>query len=58
VKWNDETVYVTASFGLTAIVPGEVDLLAVIGRADAALYRAKQSGRNCLQIADLSLVNV
>jgi PleD family two-component response regulator len=51
-------VYVTASFGLTAIVPGEVDLLAVIGRADAALYRAKQSGRNCLQIADLSLVNV
>lgn len=58
VTWNDGTVHVTASFGLTSIVPGEVDLLAVIGRADAALYRAKQGGRNCLRIADLPLVNV
>jgi diguanylate cyclase (GGDEF)-like protein len=58
LKWNDETVNVTASFGVTSIVPGEIDLLAVIGRADAALYRAKQSGRNCLRIADPPLVHV
>jgi diguanylate cyclase (GGDEF)-like protein len=52
VTWNDETVSVTASFGLTSVTPGETDLLAVIGRADAALYRAKQAGRNCLRISE------
>jgi diguanylate cyclase (GGDEF)-like protein len=52
VTWNDETVEVTASFGLTSVIPGETDLLAVIGRADAALYRAKQAGRNCLRVSE------
>jgi PleD family two-component response regulator len=46
-------VHVTASFGLTGVMPGETDLLGVIGRADAALYRAKQGGRNCLRIAEV-----
>jgi len=36
----------TASFGVTAVMPGEVDLEAAIGRADCALYRAKRGGRN------------
>ena len=53
VTWNDEVVHVTASFGLTGVMPGETDLLGVIGRADAALYRAKQGGRNCLRIAEV-----
>jgi PleD family two-component response regulator len=35
------------------VTPGETDLLAVIARADAALYRAKQAGRNCLRIAEV-----
>lgn len=48
VRWNDAEVRVTASFGLTAITPGEVDVTAIIGRADAALYRAKENGRNCV----------
>lgn len=46
VSWKDETVSVTASFGVTTVDAGEIDAQAVIGRADAALYRAKQSGRN------------
>jgi len=46
VRWNEEEINVTASFGLTAITPGEVDPNAIIGRADRALYKAKESGRN------------
>jgi diguanylate cyclase (GGDEF)-like protein len=53
VTWHDETVTVTASFGLTSVTPGETDLLTVIARADAALYRAKQAGRNGLRVADV-----
>jgi diguanylate cyclase (GGDEF)-like protein len=52
VGWNGIDVPVTASFGLTAITPGELDLTAIIGRADAALYRAKENGRNCVCPAD------
>jgi diguanylate cyclase (GGDEF)-like protein len=52
VRWNDIDVPVTASFGLTAAHPGELDVKGLIGRADAALYRAKQSGRNCIFSAD------
>lgn len=52
VRWNDASVGVTASFGITGITPGEVDANAIIGRADAALYRAKESGRNCVRAAE------
>ena len=46
VRWNESNIRVTASFGLTAVLPGELDVAAVVSRADAALYRAKESGRN------------
>ncbi len=52
VRWNEEEITVTASFGLTAVTPGEVEVNAIIGRADAALYRAKESGRNCVCTAE------
>jgi diguanylate cyclase (GGDEF)-like protein len=52
VRWNDQLITVTASVGLTAITPGEVDTTVIIGRADAALYRAKDSGRNCVRSAE------
>ena len=52
VHWKEDTVAVTASFGVTTIEPGEVDSEAVIGRADAALYRAKQAGRNNVRAHD------
>lgn len=47
VRWNDQEVPVTASFGVTLVTPGDQDITAIIARADAALYRAKDNGRNC-----------
>jgi diguanylate cyclase (GGDEF)-like protein len=52
VRWNEEEITVTASFGITAITPGEVEPTAIISRADAALYRAKESGRNCVRASE------
>jgi len=46
VAWNEHSVRVTASFGVTVVTPGELDVTAIIARADAALYRAKDNGRN------------
>jgi diguanylate cyclase (GGDEF)-like protein len=46
VTWNGEQVSTTASVGLAMGLPKEVDPTALIGRADAALYRAKHNGRN------------
>jgi diguanylate cyclase (GGDEF)-like protein len=42
-------VHVTCSFGLTSIQPDE-SLEQVIERADKALYRAKNDGKNCVRI--------
>jgi diguanylate cyclase (GGDEF)-like protein len=52
VHWNNIDVPVTASFGLTGALPGELDVKAMIGRADAALYRAKHTGRNRICTAE------
>ena len=52
VHWNDQTVVVTASFGITEIVSGEEKAHAIIGRAAAALYQAKQDGRNCVRVSE------
>lgn len=46
VTWIGEKVSVTASVGLAMAMPTEGDAMALIGRADAALYRAKKGGRN------------
>lgn len=53
VRWNGQVIRVTASIGVTAVTGGEIDPTAVIARADAALYRAKQDGRNCVCVAGL-----
>lgn len=41
-----QSIGVTVSVGVASFLPGEVELDAVIGRADAALYDAKRAGRN------------
>ena len=51
VPWAGDALTITASFGLAQALPGEVNVQAVIARADQALYRAKDDGRNCVRIA-------
>jgi len=51
VPWAGEGLTITASFGLAQTIPGEVNVQGVIARADQALYRAKDDGRNCVRIA-------
>lgn len=46
-----ESPRITASIGLTAVDPAS-DPATILNRADEALYRAKASGRNCVQVAD------
>lgn len=52
VRWDDQAVVITASFGIAEMIAGE-DASVIIGRADAALYRAKQDGRNRVFVAEL-----
>lgn len=51
VRWKDESIKMTASFGVSMALPSEVDGDALIGRADAALYLAKAQGRNCVRLS-------
>lgn len=55
IAWAGENLRVTASFGLAQALAGEVNVQALIGRADHALYRAKDEGGNCVRIADASV---
>ncbi len=43
---------ITVSIGVTLAAVGETDPAAPLGRADAALYRAKLQGRNRVVVAD------
>jgi diguanylate cyclase (GGDEF)-like protein len=43
-------VSVTVSIGMTWLQPGD-DVTSALSRADTALYRAKQGGRNRIEIA-------
>jgi len=51
IEWKGETLNVTASFGVTTAMPSEIDVKALIGRADGALYRAKDQGRDCVRLS-------
>jgi diguanylate cyclase (GGDEF)-like protein len=52
VMWNDGQISVTASFGITAVNLSDHDPRSAIARADTALYRAKQVGRNAIQVEE------
>jgi two-component system cell cycle response regulator len=51
VRWGQGEIRATASFGVATNVPGEIDSLSLVSRADAAMYHAKEGGRNCVRIA-------
>jgi diguanylate cyclase (GGDEF)-like protein len=50
VSWGGEALSISASLGVSQALPGEINIEAVVGRADAALYRAKQQGRNRVRL--------
>ncbi|WP_198401858.1 sensor domain-containing diguanylate cyclase [Zobellella denitrificans] len=45
IKWEERFLPVSLSIGLILSRPGELDEQALIQRADAAMYRAKQAGK-------------
>jgi diguanylate cyclase (GGDEF)-like protein len=47
----------TASFGVAELAPGE-SLTDLLIRADAALYEAKNNGRDCVRVSQLSMAQV
>ena len=50
VERPEGAVHVTASVGVAAARPGEVDGDSLVARADAAMYRAKRAGRNAVRV--------
>jgi len=46
LAFDDKTIQVTVSIGLTHRKKGETDAQTILQRADAALYEAKRNGRN------------
>ncbi len=45
-RFGDDRIHVTVSIGLTVLSPDDADADVALGRADAALYQAKDGGRN------------
>jgi len=43
---------ITASIGIAALSKGETSFQCLLGRADRAVYKAKDKGRNCVIVAD------
>ena len=50
--YNGKEIALTASIGVAQLQPGEDDLDQIVRRADQAMYRAKQAGRNRVAIAE------
>ncbi len=48
IKYNEETVSFTMSFGISESSKHDEDYDRIIARADQKLYSAKESGRNCI----------
>lgn len=55
LPWNGDELTVTASLGVTQVLPGEVNVGAVIARAEAAVRRAQQEGHNTVRVASDAL---
>lgn len=50
IHTREGDVYVTASFGVAQMVPEIKDDLELLHRADVALYKSKNNGKNCITL--------
>jgi diguanylate cyclase (GGDEF)-like protein len=53
LELDGHVLEMTVSVGVTAVVPGEDDVAALLQRADRALYAAKRAGRNRVVAEDI-----
>jgi len=49
-RWQDRALALTISIGVSEWRGDEDDLASLLARADAALYQAKEAGRNCVAV--------
>ena len=50
IERPEGSIFVTASIGVSAVMTVELYAKALLARADAAMYRAKRDGRNCVRV--------
>jgi diguanylate cyclase (GGDEF)-like protein len=53
---DGKPVHATVSIGMVISYDSVLDLSALLAQADHALYRAKDNGRNCVEVASLELI--
>lgn len=51
IQWEGESIDVTASVGVSELRPRDSNVESLLNRADEALYRAKEAGRNAVKVA-------
>jgi diguanylate cyclase (GGDEF)-like protein len=51
IHWEGEVLHLSVSVGVATRLDSETTPASTIDRADKALYAAKRSGRNCVQVA-------
>lgn len=56
IMHDGQTIRVTVSIGISAMTPRDASADAALVRADGALYRAKEGGRNRVEVANESVV--
>jgi PleD family two-component response regulator len=56
INYENQTIRVTATFGLASVSGQVVDQEHLLQIADRALYKGKTSGRNVVVLADESLI--
>jgi diguanylate cyclase (GGDEF)-like protein len=54
IRDGETLLQVTASFGVASVLPSQNEAETVIRAVDAALYRAKSCGRNCIMQAEMA----
>jgi diguanylate cyclase len=58
LQFQGRMIHFSASFGVAEFNPAELTFYSLLDRVDVALYRAKERGRNCVELAAPKLAPV